>query len=216
MPEAILTSALLGDLPWLEHGFGTRHAPAWPPEPAAELDQIHSAEVHAASAGCTGRFAAGDALVTAEPGLWLAVRTADCVPILLADPAHRAVAAVHAGWRGTAAEIVRATLERLVRQFGTDLGQVVAVIGPAIGACCYQVGPEVHARFTRWASPAAAGHLDLAEVNRAQLLACGVEPSRVEILGACTRCDPERFFSYRRDPGETRRMRSAIRIRPAR
>lgn len=212
MADAVLKSPLLASLPWLEHGFGTRHAPEWPPEAAAELEQIHSATVHTAAAGRTGRIASGDALVTAVPGLWLAIRTADCLPVLLADPGSRSVAAVHAGWRGTADGIVRAALELLVCQFGARREQIVAVIGPGIGPCCYEVGAEVRARFREWADEREDGRLDLAEVNRRQLAASGMDPSRIETLAACTRCDAANFFSYRREPGETRRMRSAIRI----
>ncbi len=212
MADAVLRSPLLASLPWLEHGFGTRHAPDWPPEPAAELEQIHSAAVHVAAGGRTGRIASGDALVTAVPGLWLAIRTADCLPVLLADPESRSVAAVHAGWRGTADGIVRAALELLVCQFGARREQIVAVIGPGIGPCCYEVGAEVQERFREWVDQSREGRLDLAEVNRRQLAASGMDPSRIETLAACTRCDAANFFSYRREPGETRRMRSAIRI----
>lgn len=89
----------------------------------------------------------GDALVTRTPGLLLAVQTADCVPILLADARHRAVAAVHAGWRGTLARIAEKTLGRMRMEFDTRAEDVVAALGPAIGGCCYEVGPEVAQAF---------------------------------------------------------------------
>jgi purine-nucleoside/S-methyl-5'-thioadenosine phosphorylase / adenosine deaminase len=106
------------------------------------LRQVHSAIVHAFAAA-PGKPLRGDALVSAAPGLLLAVETADCVPILLADTRRRAVAAVHAGWRGTLARVAEKALGRLRMHVGTDPADVIAVIGPAIGPCCYEVGPEV-------------------------------------------------------------------------
>jgi YfiH family protein len=108
--------------------------------------QIHSDIVHEFGAPADGA-PRGDALITRAPGLLLAVGTADCVPILLADPRNRAVAAIHAGWRGTLARIAEKTLGRLQMSFATRPADVVAVIGPAIGGCCYQVGPEVVQAF---------------------------------------------------------------------
>jgi hypothetical protein len=101
----------------------------------------------------------GDALLTSQPGLLLAVQTADCVPILLADPARRAVAAVHAGWRGTLARVVAKTVGRMRLEFGTRPADIVAAIGPAIGRCCYEVGPEVAQAFLAQ-FPAAAEWFD--------------------------------------------------------
>lgn len=213
MADAVLQSGLLAEFAGLEHGFGTRHAPGWPPESAAELEQSHSAVVLEAPAGTAGRFAAGDALFTAAAGMWLVVRTADCLPILIADPEHPAVAAVHAGWRGSAAGIAVAAVELLMRRFGTPAHRLVAAIGPGIGPCCYEVGAEVAGLFSAWVNSRQERRLDLAEVNRRQLLACGLQDGRIEILRRCTRCEADSFFSYRREPGEARRMRSGIRIR---
>jgi purine-nucleoside/S-methyl-5'-thioadenosine phosphorylase / adenosine deaminase len=106
------------------------------------LRQVHSAIVHVLAAA-PGKPPGGDALVSAAPGLMLAVEMADCVPILLADARRRVVAAVHAGWRGTLARVAEKVLGRLRMDFGTDPADVVAAIGPAIGPCCYEVGPEV-------------------------------------------------------------------------
>jgi YfiH family protein len=114
------------------------------------LRQIHSDVAHiiAAPPGSDiGESPCGDAIATAQPGLLLAVQAADCVPILLADTAQRAVAAVHAGWRGTLARIVTKTLGRMRQEFGTRPEDVVAAFGPAIGRCCYEVGPEVAQAF---------------------------------------------------------------------
>lgn len=113
--------------------------------------QIHSDIVHAVAAP-TNEPLRGDALITATPGLLLAIQTADCIPILLADPRHRAVAAIHAGWRGTLARVAAKTVGRMQMEFATDPCDVLATIGPGISQCCYEVGPdlvkEFAARFT--------------------------------------------------------------------
>ena len=135
--------------PWLVHGFGTRNADI----PGlfanlATLKQIHSATCLPAG-GRAGLIGEGDALLEDAPGAVVAVRTADCIPILLVDERRRAVAAVHAGWRGTAAGIAWRAVEAMHERFGTDAGDVHAAIGPGIGECCFEVGPEVAAEFGR-------------------------------------------------------------------
>src|ERR1700730_72409 len=159
----------------------------------ASLKQIHShISFTAERPGCVGE---GDALVTRTPGVTVSVRTADCFPILLVDAERRAIAAVHAGWRGTAAGVVRASLDRMRSEFGTDPGNVYAAIGPGIGPCCYEVGVEVARRF----GLDQAGKLNLAVENQSQLIAAGVNPDRIEQVGGCTFCNPAQFFSWRRD-----------------
>jgi YfiH family protein len=125
---------------------------------------------------------------------------------LLADARTRAVAAVHAGWRGTAAEIVIHALHRMRDDFGTDPKDVYAVIGPGIGACCYQVGEDVALQFGR----KIAVHLDLAAVNRRQLLMAGMSGEQIDAVGSCTFCDAEMFHSFRRDKEQAGRMISYI------
>jgi len=172
----------------------------------ASLKQIHSCVSFTAEhAGCVGE---GDALVTRTPGVAVSVRTADCFPILLADPETRAVAAVHAGWRGTVAGVVPSTLARMRSEFGTEPGNVYAAIGPGIGSCCYEVGVEVARRF----GMEEAGKLDLAVENRNQLIAAGLKPERIQLAGSCTFCNPELFFSWRRDRERAGRMISFIRV----
>jgi polyphenol oxidase len=189
----------------VEHGFGTREA-AIDQAGMASLKQIHSRiSFTAEQPGCVGE---GDALVTRTPGLAISVRTADCFPILLADPETRAVAAVHAGWRGTAAGVVSSSLDRMRSEFGTDPVNVYAVIGPGIGGCCYEVGIEVARQF----GMQEAGNLDLAVENRIQLIAGGLQPDRIERVGGCTFCNPAQFFSWRRDHDPAGRMISFIRV----
>ena len=112
----------------------------------ATLRQRHTDVIHPVDSRPHGPLR-GDALIARVPGLLLAVQTADCVPILLADPRRRAVAAIHAGWRGTLARITEKTLGRMKMEFDTRAGDVIAVMGPAIGCCCYEVGPEVAQAF---------------------------------------------------------------------
>lgn len=199
----MLHSSLLSDLTWVDHGFGTRDD-ALPQQNMASLKQIHSAVVWLAEqSGCVGE---GDALVTVQTGLPVSIRTADCYPILLADERNRAVAAVHAGWRGTAARIVERTIERMHAQFGTEARDLWVAIGPGIGFCCYEVGVEVARQF----GLEAAGRIDLAEMNHHQLVQAGVAEGHIEVLGGCTKCDAQRFHSFRRDQERAGRMISFI------
>jgi YfiH family protein len=170
------------------------------------VTQVHGAEVvHGRDAAMTVE---ADAVWTDRPAEAVGVRVADCVPILAArlDETGRAVAvvAIHAGWRGTAAGVVRAGLSAL------GAGRVVAAIGPAIGGCCYRVGPEVIDGVARRAPGEAwrqGDFVDLRTANAAILEACGVE---VEVVGPCTRCDA-RWWSHRRDGAGAGRQVGAIR-----
>lgn len=200
----------LESLPWLIHGFGTRFADI-PAQFAqlATLKQIHSSSCVAAN-GRTGVLGQGDALLENTPGAVVAVKTADCIPVLLADERRRAVAAVHAGWRGTAARIVAGAVAAMRERFGTDPADLHAAIGPGIGKCCYEVGPEVAAQF---GGPGRV-HLDLPAANRAQLLEAGVTPARIYASNLCTMCRPEEFESFRRDGEASGRLYSFIGIRP--
>lgn len=163
-----------------------------------------------------------DALVTRTPRILLGVKTADCVPVLLADARTRACAAVHAGWRGTLASIVTRTLERMAREFGTQAGDVSAAIGPAALACCYEVGDEVISAFKEKFSDAdnlfkatRDGHalVDLHRANREQLIAAGVPLEQIYCAPLCTMCRTDLFFSYRREKrthGRVGRLMSVI------
>lgn len=160
--------------------------------PLARVEQRHGAVCVAARPGSCGE---ADALWTGEPGLALCVVTADCVPVVMA--AERRLAVVHAGWRGIASGVVTAAARRLG-------GLAAAWIGPAIGACCYEVGQEVAARVEAASAPGVSRpgprgkpHLDLAAAVEHQLRRAGAH--RVERIGPCTRCSPERLWSYRRD-----------------
>ena len=191
----IYRAAALDSLDWLLHGFATRlvDVPAMFPN-LATLSQIHSAATVAAC-GRAGNLGQGDALTERTPGAVVAVRTADCIPILLADPRNRAVAAVHAGWRGTAAQVAARAVEAMAREFGTRPEDLHAAIGPGIGECCYEVGPEVAAHF----GAAGRARIGLAAANRRQLEALGIPAARICVANLCTRCLAAEFHSFRRD-----------------
>ena len=156
----------------------------------------------------------GDALVTNQRGLTLEIRTADCYPVLLADTKNRTVAAIHAGWRGTAAGIVPAAIEKMATLYGTRAGDIVVAIGPGIGPCCYEVGSEVAQQFAATCVQARQGklYLDLALENRQQALRAGVVESQIEVNGLCTFCQAKQFYSFRREKELAGRMRSVIGI----
>jgi hypothetical protein len=184
-----------------------------------------------------------DASISNTPNLLLGIQTADCVPILLVDPKNRAVAAVHAGWRGTLKRIVEKTIGRMKMQFRTRPADLLAALGPAIGGCCYEVGTEVAASFhsqfpqapewfdelrtgdepnpLQWLNQFPPGHqpppknvrLDLRKANRAQLIAAGVHAKKIFVSELCTFCRSDLLFSYRKNGAESGRMMAAIGMR---
>ena len=207
------------------------------------LKQFHSAIVHFFDAA-PAQPCQGDASFTDKPGLLLAVQTADCVPILLVDPKHRAVAAIHAGWRGTLARIAEKTVGEMRQRFGSDPGDLLAALGPAIGGCCYEVGTELVTKFTaqfaeaeewfdelrtgdepnplQWLNMMPPGHqpppknvrLDLRKANRAQLLAAGLADKNIFVSDLCTACHPDLLFSYRKEAGQSGRLVSSVGVVP--
>jgi YfiH family protein len=206
------------------------------------LKQIHSDVVHHFSAPYN-ESCKGDASISSKPGFLLGVQTADCVPILLVDPRRRAVAAVHAGWRGTLARIVQKTVGRMRLEFGSKPADLLAALGPSIGLCCYEVGVELVTRFTaqfadahtyfdeprtgdepnpiQWLNMMPPGHqpppknvrLDLRKANCSQLLAAGLRPSNIYSSDLCTACRNDLFFSYRREGPVSGRLLSVVGVR---
>ena len=168
-----------------------------------------------------------DAFVTNLPGVAIGVRTADCVPILLYDPVHRVIAAVHSGWKGTVLKISRSTIQLMEERFGSLPADLRAVIGPAIGPDSFQVGEEVVEKFcdagfpmsTIWSfqgtgdgSPMSGGdHIDLFQANRWILEACGIRPENIRVHALDTYQDPS-FFSARREGVQCGRNINAIRM----
>jgi polyphenol oxidase len=212
------------------------------------LRQIHSSlirRVTAKDASNDARWKA-DGMMTSDPGLLLAIQTADCIPVLVADRKKRAVAAFHAGWRGTLKRIVENGVGRMRLEFGSKPNDLVAAIGPGIGQCCYAVSEKVRNEFVSqfayaeelfcdvydsdpvrekypllFMTARAPGHsnigpsihLDLVEANRRQLLDAGLKQGAISLLGDCTSCRTDRYFSYRASHGFTGRMLSVIGVR---
>jgi hypothetical protein len=206
------------------------------------LKQIHSDVIHLFDSA-PGEVCQGDASDTNRPGLLLSVQTADCVPILLVDPKQRAVAAIHAGWRGTLARIVVKAIGKMQMQFGTMPPDLLAAIGPSIGGCCYEVGTEVATQFlsqfpeapdwfdefrtgdepnpVQWLNMMPPGHqpppknvlLDLRKANRAQLLGAGFLAPNIFVSDLCTACRRDLLFSYRKEGPQSGRLMSVIGLR---
>lgn len=203
---------------------------SWLGVPAAglwRLDQVHGCRAVRVDAGAMDAEAplpSADAAITTRTDVAVAVKAADCAPILLAHPGG-AVAAVHAGWRGTAQRIAGKTVRALADAAGGDVTDIVAAIGPSIGPCCYEVGPEVRETFhvaglsetdlDRWFLPTeskTATHiLDMWRANRDQLVAAGVAPANVHVAALCTATHAAWFWSYRREGATAGRMLGVIR-----
>jgi hypothetical protein len=214
-----------------------------PDLPLIALKQIHSDVIHVFDNPSTDSCR-GDASITNRPGLLLAIQTADCVPILLVDTKKRAIAAIHAGWRGTLARIAAKTIGKMQMHFGTNPRDLLAAVGPSIGPCCYEVGTEVATQFLsqfsdapayfdefrtgdepnpiQWLNMMPPGHqpppkgvlLDLRKANRSQLLTAGLRPQNTHTIDLCTACHPDLFFSYRKQGPTSGRLMSVIALRP--
>ena len=200
----VYRSPLLQHFPWLDHGFGGRHALQWPPSHHAAVVQVHGATVVTATeAGPQGE---GDALITGTAGLYVTVRTADCLPLLMVDVRQRRVAAVHAGWRGSVAGIPQAA----IRTMGSNPADIWVAIGPGIGPCCFEVGDEVAREFGQKGRQC----IDLFAYNYKNLLDFGVPRAQIAAEAPCTQCGSGEFHSFRRDRAEAGRMHAAIALLP--
>jgi len=217
---------------------------------ASDLDLIPLKQIHSALIRVFPQPAPdpckGDASATNHPGQILAIQTADCVPILLVDPKKRAVAAIHAGWRGTLARITQKVVGRMRFEFGSKPADLLAAIGPSIGPCCYEVAADFVTKFTaqfsdagdyfdeprsgeepnplQWLNMKPPGHqpspknvhLDLRTANRSQLVAAGMLVKNIYVSDLCTACHTGLLFSHRREGPLSGRLMSAIGLRPTR
>ncbi len=163
-----------------------------------------------------------DGIITNQSEVMIAVSVADCVPVLLLDPEKKVVAALHAGWKGTAGNICGKGVAAMVEFFGSDPARIIAAIGPAINSCCYEVDlPVVEAfrnqggGYERFAHPSGEGtwRLDMSGANVAQLRSAGLLAENIEVAEQCVSCTPELFFSYRRDNGVTGRQMGFIMLK---
>ena len=164
-----------------------------------------------------------DAIISNDPTAAIAVRVADCVPILLADETGRNVAAVHAGWRGTAKRVVIAAVSLMQVRYGVRPERLIAAVGPSIGPCCYEVGESTRQAFReaghhstildRWFTARGGGkfHLDLWQATRDELEGAGLNPDTIHVAELCTKTHAGRFHSYRIDGERAGRMAAVIR-----
>ena len=195
------------------------------PERIVRLRQVHGADVVEARTGLTNGGRAADALVSRDPGVLLTVRVADCVPLLIADRSLGAVAAVHAGWRGTGAGVAQRAVEAMIGTFGCRVADLAAALGPSIGPCCYEVGSAVRdalqeagwseAAIQRWFTGPLSGRLNLWRANQDQLIEAGLDVGAVFTSGLCTACHAGWFHSYRREKERAGRMAAYIRAAAA-
>ena len=207
----VYQSSLLSTLPWLRHGFGTKDADGWLGD-YTYVKQIHSDLFYVAD-GKRGVLGQADAILVSEPGNPVGIRTADCVSLILADAEKHVAAVIHAGWKGTAAGITLKVMRQLSAQFDAKSHTVLGAIGPCIGPCCFEVGPEVVEQFRPWFPERELGRMiDLPEANRRQLLMAGLKPENIESSGLCTKCDLSQFHSWRRDRESSGRMVSGAEI----
>ena len=183
--------------------------------------QVHGRDVRVVRAAgeAAGPETECDAVTAMGPGLLLGIKTADCVPILIADRRTRAVAAVHAGWRGTVARVVERAFATMVVTWETKRTDCIAAVGPAVCGDCYEVGPDVlrqmrdefpyAGRFVRDGEDG-KGFVDLKEANAIQLELCGLKPEQIAVTDRCTICENETYFSYRREGARAGRILSLV------
>ena len=184
------------------------------PQACAEADQVHGAGIADVTGALTAQVAGCDALVTDTPGAALRIRTADCLPIFFADPVRGAVGLAHAGWRGLAASLPARMVAALSQVFHSRADALQVAVGPSIGPCCYEVGPEFAQRFGPFVQEARGRRTcDLAGVAVDQLRRCGVRADRIVQTRRCTACETDEWFSLRREGPETGRLVSFIMLR---
>jgi YfiH family protein len=190
------------------------------------VTQVHGIHVAVARPGASAPWGRpeADIIVTGDPSVAIGVRVADCGPVLLHDPVRNVAGAAHAGWRGTAAGAAAAAVRAMEREFGTTPADLVAAIGPCLGACCGEVGPDVveafraggadDASLAAWFASGSGDRsfLDLERANRDQLVTAGLNPDAVFASGLCTKTHRDRLHSYRGDRDVSGRMVAVIRV----
>ena len=184
--------------------------------------QIHSNIVNKVDKDNIGQIIDGDAIITNEKNVPLLILTADCVPVVLVDKVNKAVGLVHAGWRGTYGKICSETLQSMKENYNTNTEDVVAIIGPSIGKCCYEVSYDLVEKFSALLPNADEKiyeirdekyYLDLWEINTQILKEFGVLKSNIINMNICTSCNCDRFFSYRKHDKTTKRIGTFIEIK---
>ena len=188
----------------------------------SKIKQIHSNIVNKVDKDNIGQIIDGDAIITNEKNVPLLILTADCVPVVLVDKVNKAVGLVHAGWRGTYGKICSETLQSMKENYNTNTEDVVAIIGPSIGKCCYEVSYDLVEKFSALLPNADEKiyeirdekyYLDLWEINTQILKEFGVLKSNIINMNICTSCNCDRFFSYRKHDKTTKRIGTFIEIK---
>jgi len=177
------------------------------------LEQVHGAAVLDVTQPPTPdqMWEGYDAAVTDRPGILLTVRTADCAALGLYDPVHRAIGVAHVGWRGLAAGVTQRVVDVMAQRWGTRPADLRVAVGPMIGPCCYEVGPEFTSRFPAWVRQDGGRRtMDVRAGLYAQLAAAGVASAHICDSSVCTACQVERFHSYRRDGAAAGRCHFAL------
>ena len=224
--KEFLTVSILREIPFIVHGFGTKH---WAesdierkPELAhfkrLSLKQIHSDIVRVIRA-TPDRLLEGDAMITDQPGILLIIKTADCLPVFVADTERKTIAAVHCGWMGTKKRVLQKTVETMKSIFRSNPESMRVAMGPCIASCCYEVGEDVLSEFVKTGFPREVfqNHpkrknkylLDLDKANRIQLTELGVRKENIVAIDLCTHCD-NNLLSYRRDRKTAQRLLNFI------
>jgi len=222
----LITIPRFDRIPFLHHGFGDagwkamdfRAREDWGGFRLLSLKQVHSDIVHFIRR-VPGVGLRGDAVVTDIPRVFLIIKTADCLPVLLVDEKKRVVAAVHCGWKGTLKRLLERVVDGMKARYGSDPASILAAFGPCISSRCYEVGPDVRRGYAAAGFPDSLFRLvpgrrgkhlfDFAGANRLHLLRQGVKGKNIYTVNICTHCDV-RYPSYRRDKDSTGRMLSFI------
>lgn len=227
----VLQSQLLNGVAGLEH-FCTMRSFQEPGRGVWMPRQVHGTNIvivdkdTAYDAECELQAVEADAVITSMTDRWIGVRTADCVPVLIADPVHHVIAAIHAGWRGTVAHIVQLTIRKMITEFGSNPQEMIAMVGPSISPESFEVGEEVAEAFVNagrgncvlrelWGSKGRQAllkpHIDLWQSNVMDMLEEGIELGNIDCTPLCTYQNYEEIFSARREGIGTGRIVSAIR-----
>jgi len=172
--------------------------------------QVHGDDVAIIEQDAPAGITEADAVIISSPSLAVGVRTADCLPLIIADPVKRAAAAIHAGRRSTELHITAKTIKIMAEKFGSDPADMSVALGPCIRNCCYHVDKETAARFHACCGGGGGQYLDIVEANIRQLLESGVRQTAIVDSGICSSCDNLRFYSYRKDGNVTGRFISGV------
>lgn len=205
-----------GDMKLVSDEFGLSY------DNMTDCKQIHSDIVRIIKKEDIGVTEDADAMITNIPDVPLMIYTADCVPIVLVDTDKKIIADIHAGWRGTYGEIVVKTIKSMLNNFGSRPEDIVCIIGPAIGSCCYEVSEDLVNKFNTIVTNKECKfyiikedrfYIDLTKINSYLLEKCGVKKENIHNLNICTSCQNDRFYSYRKDNKTDKRIGTIVQIK---